>query len=142
MPPVVVHTLFTPLPENFDYRAVTDRRPMYETTEASQLVLVEGLIPYSTYTVEVNASNSQGFVLSNSKLATMPQGRKYCICLLIVTYVNYHNTQGSKTLYLCLNDCLNQVKIIDVLELKFQSLHGSILSLKSVSSSNEYNWPY
>lgn len=38
---------------------------------------IGGLIPFSNYTVEVNASNSQGYVISDPVEIVLPAGGKY-----------------------------------------------------------------
>ena len=63
----------------WDYSTVTERRSLYENKEAAETWLtVTGLIPHSSYYVQVNASNSQGYVLSNTLTANMPMGCEYC----------------------------------------------------------------
>lgn len=40
-------------------------------------VPIKGLIPFSNYTVQVNASNSQGSLISDAITIVMPPGGKY-----------------------------------------------------------------
>ncbi|XP_075195246.1 usherin [Anomaloglossus baeobatrachus] len=47
---------------------------LYETQDSDEWVLIDGLIPFSRYTVRVNASNSQGYVTSAPITITMPPG--------------------------------------------------------------------
>ena len=56
--------------------AVESRRSLYESfVSPSVWVNIEGLVPYSEYTVQVNASNTRGYVLSNVEtLSTPPDG--------------------------------------------------------------------
>lgn len=46
--------------------------------EAEKDFIYNGLLPYSTYTFWVNASNSVGFVLSNNVTDSTPEGGKLC----------------------------------------------------------------
>ncbi len=64
-------------PDDWDYTTVHDRRSLYRSAMGGQWVTVSGLIPYTTYYVQVNASNSKGFELSNNMHADMPMGCKY-----------------------------------------------------------------
>lgn len=59
---------------NWNYDVVVVRRLMYNTTQASQWVTVDGLVPNSQYNVQVNASNTKGFILTNSLLVQLPMG--------------------------------------------------------------------
>ncbi|XP_078675414.1 usherin-like isoform X2 [Branchiostoma floridae x Branchiostoma belcheri] len=61
-------------PDNWDYTTVRDTRSLYISLVTDEWVTIPGLIPYSTYTVQVNASNTKGSILSNTRAATMPQG--------------------------------------------------------------------
>ncbi|XP_073409429.1 usherin [Dendrobates tinctorius] len=49
-------------------------RILYQSQESDEWVLVDDLVPFSTYTVRVNASNSQGHVTSAPTTITMPPG--------------------------------------------------------------------
>ena len=46
-----------------------ERRSLYQTTDVPTVppewVTVDGLLPYSAYTVQVNASNAAGYILSH-----------------------------------------------------------------------------
>ncbi len=60
--------------DNWNYDVLVARRLLYNTTQASQWVTVDGLIPNSQYNVQVNASNTKGFILTNSLLVQLPMG--------------------------------------------------------------------
>ncbi|XP_067901794.1 usherin [Heterodontus francisci] len=57
---------------NYSIRHLTQR--LYESAEADIWATVRGLLPYSNYTVQVNASNSQGYVISDLAAIKMPPG--------------------------------------------------------------------
>eukprot|EP00058_Branchiostoma_floridae_P024730 XP_002610220.1 hypothetical protein BRAFLDRAFT_76999 [Branchiostoma floridae] len=61
-------------PDNWDYTTVRDTQSLYTSLVTDEWVTIPGLIPYSTYTVQVNASNTKGSILSNTLTATMPEG--------------------------------------------------------------------
>ena len=63
--------------ENWDYTSVTERHSLYHGQTSGQWLTVSSLIPYTTYYVQVNASNSKGFRLSNNMRAIMPMGCEY-----------------------------------------------------------------
>ncbi|XP_063775500.1 usherin [Pseudophryne corroboree] len=50
------------------------KRILHQSHESKKWVSVRGLVPFSSYTVEVNASNSQGHVTSDPSVITMPPG--------------------------------------------------------------------
>ncbi|XP_075060358.1 usherin [Mixophyes fleayi] len=50
------------------------KRILYQSQESNKWVSVDGLVPFSSYTVEVNASNSQGHVTSDPITINMPPG--------------------------------------------------------------------
>ncbi|XP_056424309.1 usherin isoform X1 [Hyla sarda] len=61
--------------EGDDILSITNSsRILYQSQESDEWVLVDGLVPFSTYTVRVNASNSQGRVSSAPIIITMPPG--------------------------------------------------------------------
>ncbi|CAD5123124.1 DgyrCDS11497 [Dimorphilus gyrociliatus] len=57
---------------NWNYSTERERRSLYTSQEFNKLTKIEGLVPYSIYIVQVNASNSKGFVISNTQTAQMP----------------------------------------------------------------------
>ncbi|XP_044147224.1 usherin [Bufo gargarizans] len=61
--------------EGDDIHSITNcSRMLYQSQETDEWVLVDGLVPFSTYTVSVNASNSRGHVTSTPAIITMPAG--------------------------------------------------------------------
>ncbi|XP_071996224.1 usherin isoform X2 [Engystomops pustulosus] len=61
--------------EGDEIRSITNSsRILYRSQERDEWVLVDGLVPFSTYTIKVNASNSQGHVTSAPIVITMPPG--------------------------------------------------------------------
>lgn len=60
----------------WDYSTLHDRRSLSRSQYYDEWVSVSPLIPMSTYTVQVNASNTVGFILSNIMPADMPPGCK------------------------------------------------------------------
>ncbi|XP_078086591.1 usherin [Mustelus asterias] len=57
---------------NYYIRRLTQR--LYKSSEADVWVTIRGLLPYSNYTVQVNASNSQGYMTSDLAAIRMPPG--------------------------------------------------------------------
>uniref|UniRef100_UPI00398F6349 usherin isoform X1 n=1 Tax=Pristiophorus japonicus TaxID=55135 RepID=UPI00398F6349 len=57
---------------NYSVRWLTQR--LYKSAEADLWVSIRGLLPFSNYTVQVNASNSQGSVISDLAAIKMPPG--------------------------------------------------------------------
>ena len=49
---------------------------MHSGEETSLWVLINGLVPFTNYTVQVNASNSQGSLMSDPVMISMPPGGK------------------------------------------------------------------
>ena len=72
------------LSENWDYTTVNDRRSLYHGQTSGQWLSVSTLMPYTTYYVQVNASNSKGFLLSNNMHADMPMG---CRCTSLFLFI-------------------------------------------------------
>lgn len=62
--------------DNWDYSTIEDRRSVYNNTVSNQWVQVTPVIPMSTYSVQVNASNTAGYILSNTLQLDMPEGCK------------------------------------------------------------------
>ncbi|XP_069811529.1 usherin [Dendropsophus ebraccatus] len=60
--------------EGTDYALFNLTRILYQSQDSDEWVLVDGLVPFSTYTIIVNASNSQGHVTSAPIKITMPPG--------------------------------------------------------------------
>ena len=79
-----------PLPcppsEANDYATVTETRARYNGTMANEFVEIDGLIPYSVYSIQVRAYNTEGSILSTVRTVTMPPASelhsKNCICVL------------------------------------------------------------
>jgi len=58
---------------------VESARSLYESAVSPvDWVVVEGLLPFADYVVQVNASNSRGYVLSNAETATTPPDSQSC----------------------------------------------------------------
>lgn len=55
-----------------NYTLISGRKTMHSSEGNRLWVLVDGLVPCSNYTVQVNASNSQGSVLSDRVSVEMP----------------------------------------------------------------------
>ncbi|XP_076463865.1 usherin-like [Babylonia areolata] len=66
--------LFYADPENWNYTTVTDRRSLFRDAVSYTAMDIGPLVPLSDYNVQVNASNTMGFVLSNVVALTMPAG--------------------------------------------------------------------
>ena len=49
---------------------------MYSGEETNLSVLIDGLVPFTNYTVQVNVSNSQGSLISDPVMISMPPGGK------------------------------------------------------------------
>nr|XP_018671138.2 usherin isoform X1 [Ciona intestinalis] len=58
-------------------KAVRDSRNMLNSTESQEWMRINDLVPFSDYTVKVNASNSAGYVISNQRSISMPPGLPY-----------------------------------------------------------------
>ncbi|ESO94175.1 hypothetical protein LOTGIDRAFT_118598, partial [Lottia gigantea] len=61
-------------PEKMDYRTDTLRKSLLQVEEAYKWFNISNLIPLSQYSIQVNASNTKGFILSNVVLFTLPPG--------------------------------------------------------------------
>eukprot|EP00062_Callorhinchus_milii_P018719 gi/632972566/ref/XP_007902721.1/ PREDICTED: usherin [Callorhinchus milii] len=57
-----------------NYSTKSRTQILYRCAESDIWVSVGGLLPYSDYTVQINASNSQGYVMSELAAITMPPG--------------------------------------------------------------------
>ncbi|XP_071962430.1 usherin-like isoform X2 [Antedon mediterranea] len=75
---MIYQVLFTGLfyisTETGNYNTYTTTRTLYNGTESVTPVLIEGLIPYTTYNIQVEGRNSEGSLTSNTEPATMPAG--------------------------------------------------------------------
>ncbi|KAH3846702.1 hypothetical protein DPMN_089004 [Dreissena polymorpha] len=58
----------------WDYSTVFGRRSLHRSKTVAEWVLIGPLIPMSSYSVQVNASNSVGFILGNVLAADLPPG--------------------------------------------------------------------
>ena len=96
------------MPDFYNYNTQTERRSLLTTEDAGTWKLVDGLIPYTVYYVQINASNTAGYLLSNVKQAIMPQGGKLvcmcvyvcvrvCVCVCVCT--NIYRLQDVKTIH-------------------------------------------
>ncbi|XP_062981457.1 usherin [Elgaria multicarinata webbii] len=59
---------------NGDYVILNGTRILHTSNEANTWVPIGGLVPFSNYTVEVNASNSQGYLISDPVKIALPPG--------------------------------------------------------------------
>ncbi|KAM6459617.1 usherin [Liasis olivaceus] len=59
---------------NGNYTILNSTQILHISKEANVWVPIGGLIPFSNYTVEVNASNSQGYVISDPVIIALPAG--------------------------------------------------------------------
>ncbi|XP_003419924.2 usherin [Loxodonta africana] len=57
-----------------NYTLLNGTQTMHSSEKSSQWVLVDGLVPFTNYTVQVNASNSQGSLISDPIMIAMPPG--------------------------------------------------------------------
>ena len=64
------------LTDNWDYRTVEDIRSVYNNTVSNVWVLVTPVIPMSSYKLQVNVSNTAGYIVSNIAQVDMPEGSK------------------------------------------------------------------
>lgn len=69
--------------DNFDFSDNEDRRSMYESSEIPpenpEFVLINGLVPFSTYSIQVNASNTAGYLVSHVEGVDTLQGGRHAI---------------------------------------------------------------
>ena len=75
--------------ENTSYNTTLTRRSLYQSHESpasSHWVSVDGVLPYSEYSIQVNASNSRGFVLSNIITLNMPSAGLFDIIIIIMIH--------------------------------------------------------
>ncbi|KAK3093068.1 hypothetical protein FSP39_010666 [Pinctada imbricata] len=61
-------------PDSFNYTLIKDRRSMFRGHNVSEWVMISPLVPVTHYMIQVNASNQEGYVLSNILTANMPEG--------------------------------------------------------------------
>ncbi|XP_055581897.1 usherin [Falco cherrug] len=71
---VLVTGLFYADQDNANYSILNDTRTLCNSSESNVWVPIKGLIPFSNYTVQVNASNSQGSLISDAITIVMPPG--------------------------------------------------------------------
>ncbi|CAH1791583.1 unnamed protein product, partial [Owenia fusiformis] len=60
--------------DNWDYSTVRERRSLHRTETSGRWVEIDTLISDSIYSIQANASNTKGFIISNTQVATMPPG--------------------------------------------------------------------
>ena len=68
---VINKTFFT---DHWDYSTIQDIRSVFNTTVSNTWIQVYPVIPMSSYKVQVNASNTAGYILSNTVDVNMPEG--------------------------------------------------------------------
>ncbi|XP_002760562.4 usherin [Callithrix jacchus] len=61
-------------PAGNNYTLLNVTKVMYSGEETNFWVLIDGLVPFTNYTVQVNISNSQGSLISDPRMITMPPG--------------------------------------------------------------------
>ncbi|XP_071790086.1 usherin-like isoform X2 [Asterias amurensis] len=66
--------IFYVSPEMGMYNTISQTRTLLNTTDANVLVAISGLIPDSSYTVQVLGYNTQGSLLSDRQSVVMPNG--------------------------------------------------------------------
>ncbi|XP_010127512.1 PREDICTED: usherin-like, partial [Chlamydotis macqueenii] len=71
---VLVTGLFYADQANANYSIVNGTRMLCSSNKSNVWVPIKGLIPFSNYTVQVNASNSQGNLISDAITIVMPPG--------------------------------------------------------------------
>uniref|UniRef100_A0A8C6NEI0 Usherin n=1 Tax=Melopsittacus undulatus TaxID=13146 RepID=A0A8C6NEI0_MELUD len=71
---VLVTGLFYADQANANYSIVNGTRMLFSSNESHVWVPIKGLIPFSNYTVQVKASNSQGSLISDAITVVMPPG--------------------------------------------------------------------
>lgn len=59
-----------------NYTLLHGTQTMHRGEETDGWILVDGLVPFSNYTVQVNVSNSQGSLISDPVMIAMPPGGK------------------------------------------------------------------
>ncbi|ELW55473.1 Usherin [Tupaia chinensis] len=57
-----------------NYTLLNGTKIMHRSDEANLWVLIDGLVPFTNYTVQVNVSNSQGSLMSDAVMVAMPPG--------------------------------------------------------------------
>ena len=68
---------FSSLTDNFDFSPVNDRRSLYESNAIPptnpDYVTIDDLVPFSEYSIQVNASNTAGYIVSHVEdVVTLP----------------------------------------------------------------------
>lgn len=67
--------LYMVIEPNNQYRTVYEKQILHAGESANEWIYIEGLLPYSEYNVQVNGSNTIGYILSNIRTISMPPGR-------------------------------------------------------------------
>lgn len=91
---------FSFLTANANYSVVNGTRILCSSNESNVWVPIKGLIPFSNYTVQVKASNSQSSLMSDTITIVMPPGGKYEKSAVSVHCNSYANTLLNKTLFI------------------------------------------
>ena len=65
--------------DQWDYTTVQERRSLYHDIVVYQMVTISGLVPFSQYDVQVNASNSMGFILGSVQTIHLPPGSELLV---------------------------------------------------------------
>ena len=113
---------------------------MHSGEETSLWVLINGLVPFTNYTVQVNASNSQGSLRSDPVMISMPPGGKSVSNVGIWMYANALQLSPLNA-YLLLELIFSELRVsvvflvILVLTLFYWDPYISIILLRSFSSS-------
>ena len=81
--------------DNWNYTTVIERRSLLRETAANAAVEITPVIPLADYNVQVNASNTRSFILSNVVPLTMPPG-----CMS--TWIFFVNFAGE--FYFCIHE--------------------------------------
>ena len=87
--------MFSIFPESWDYSTVTQRRSLHRSNTYSEWIAITPLIPMSSYVIQVNASNSVGYILSNVQTVDLEPGCKYhlgCHFTIYSLFMDIHNS--------------------------------------------------
>ncbi|XP_053568734.1 usherin [Bombina bombina] len=71
---VIFNGLFYEMKGDDIYAVINEQRVLHSSIDKNKWVFIGGLIPYSNYSIHVNASNNQGYVISDEIILTMPSG--------------------------------------------------------------------
>lgn len=70
-----------------NYTLVQEKRTLFNGRNASEWIEVFPLIPLSKFVIQVNASNTAGYILSNTLTMDMPPGSMFFYLLnLVLSY--------------------------------------------------------